>query len=255
MHQFRSKVRPREGVYRQQQVIFRNSGAPGGAIWEFVQSIWHEGRDIDKDASLNFPFIAIALCDLILFAVAGVFAASAIIKAAGKDVLINSDKCGFLKPTNGNLSNQAEYNAWDSNGIRAASAYSQICYNNSRNELGCGTYTIPRLPWNTQTNVSCPFQSNLCLEGPTSTIRLDTDKINSNGKLGLNAKESDRIQFRRVTECSVLNTPAYSDTTNQTTDGKIQTLARFYFGGAAGPNFTTEYNLNATSGLSGYTLT
>lgn len=39
-HQVRSKSAPQDGLYRQQQVIFRTSPTPAGAAWLFSQQAW-----------------------------------------------------------------------------------------------------------------------------------------------------------------------------------------------------------------------
>jgi hypothetical protein len=56
-------------------------------------------------------------------------------------------------------------------------------------------------------NGSCPFHPKLCR---SSTVVFDTGLIDSHTDLGINSRVADRIAYRRVTTCTVLNDTSYT---------------------------------------------
>ena len=166
---------------------------------------------------------------MLLFAIAGVFS-SEVTKAAGNSTLIRSSKCGFLAPKLSDPNSFAGYNALDTNGTLAASTYSRACYGNAHNELQCNQYVKPHLSWTAKRNATCPFEGDLCFGGPTGSYEMDTGLIDSHDHLGINAKKSDRIQYRKITTCSVLNSTGRYDEVNKTVGGNPKTYFRLHFG-------------------------
>ena len=101
-------------------------------------------------------------------------------------------------------------------------------------------------------NVSCPFQSHICLEGPTAAFRVKSDWIDTNNDLGINSKVSDRLHYRQVTTCSVLHTAGYIF--YNSTD--VSSTDYYNYGPTAdgSTNFTFSYNLEEQVTLSGYII-
>lgn len=135
---------------------------------------------------------------------AGVFS-SEVTKAAGNETLIRSSDCGFLNFT-GNAGTQqslAATNSVDVNDTLAATTYSRACYGSTQNLLQCTRYPQQQLPWKVNQNASCPFTNDLCIYGDSSAYEMDTGHIDSHQALGINAPNSERVQYRKVTTCKL----------------------------------------------------
>ena len=86
---------------------------------------------------------------------------------------------------------------------------------------------------------------------------LDTGLIDSHTTLGINARHSDRVQYRKVTTCAVLRTLPYQTMYNITDGGEVQQLVGYSYGktsGVGSDNYTYEYNTNDVLGNNGYAL-
>ena len=253
IHQYRATYGAKDAVHYQQQVVFRNSSTPGAAAWRMVQLSWY-WRRLANASLRNLLFIALALCNTILFSVAGVFS-SEVTKGAGDEILINSQGCGILQQKNNDSRTLVEVSKMEAKLTLAAKTYSRACYSESLDALQCNQFVKPRLPWSSKKNVSCPFQSDLCLEGPTTAFQMDTGLLDSHEMLGINAKESDRLQYRKVTTCSVLNHERHFSQWNQTTTKGNKLSLRYHFGGLTqGANYSFEYNTDNNEGWFSYTL-
>ena len=130
IHQARAKEGAKsDALYHQQQAILRNSTTPGSAAWQVSQVAW-SWKGIAKNPVIrNLPIILLAVLNMSLFGLAGVFSAE-IAKAAGNETLIRSTNCGTMI-SDDSSSNFAQ--AKDSNQTIAASAYSRACYGKSDN--------------------------------------------------------------------------------------------------------------------------
>ncbi|KAL9638460.1 MAG: hypothetical protein Q9164_001539 [Protoblastenia rupestris] len=261
VHQHRAKEAPRDGLHHQQQVILRNNNT-SGAVWQLAQLVWY-WRNVRVRAMLrNLPLIALAVCNMTLFAVAGIFS-SEVTKAAGNETLLRPSSCGFLTPDDSLPSTSQVLNAAISalnlNDTLAASTYSRACYDNDQKSLQCNQFSQPRIRWKSKSNSSCPFASNLCLKGPMSAYEMDTGLVDSHEMLGINAREVDRMQFRKVSACSPIRTTPYVYEVNDTNPDHAaygDTLFRYAFGELKGSsNYTFQYNLRDRASISGYVLT
>ncbi|KAG8526380.1 uncharacterized protein KY384_000373 [Bacidia gigantensis] len=199
-----------------------------------------------------------------LFAAAGVFS-SEVAKAAGNETLVRSSNCGYLlpdlSPTESNPVNELAANAQEANETLAADAYSRACYGSVQDALQCNQYPRAKIPWTTTANVSCPFDQDLCWDGPTSAFKIESGLIDSHYDLGINSKRLDRLQHRKATTCSVLHTKDHAYQTNETDEnGDPVRIARYTFGGFGASidegtaNTTFIYNLHGNVGTSGYAL-
>ena len=130
---------------------------------------------------------------------------SEVTKAAGNETLIRSSDCGFLNFSSNTVSKQsfAAFDSMDLNDTLAATTYSRACYGSSRNLLQCAQYPQSQLPWKVNQNATCPFTHDLCYYGDSSAYEMDTGHIDSHQALGINAPESERVQYRKVTTCKL----------------------------------------------------
>ncbi|KAL9131416.1 MAG: hypothetical protein Q9217_000630 [Psora testacea] len=262
LHQLRAKEAWQDGLHHQQQVVLRNNSSSAGAAWQMVQLIWYWRQLSVRSILRTLPFIALALCNMTLFAVAGVFS-SEVTKAAGNETLVRSLNCGYLLfdstlPATSQVLNAA-INGMDANVTLAASTYSRACYQDMPNPLQCSEFTQPHIPWKTKVDAPCPFKSELCFDGPMSAYEMDTGLIDSHEMLGINAPERNRVQYRKVTTCSPLHTKGYVHEVNETNPDHVtygETTLEFAFGGIEGiSNYTYGYKLSGGSGSYGYVLT
>lgn len=233
-----------DGLKRQQQVILRNSGSSAGTVWQLIclPFAWrHSGPKTKKILppsgylGRNLLLLLPALVTFIAFSAAGVLS-SQINKAAGNEVLLESDFCGqwtFLDTNSENYINKLN------NDTLVAANYARYCYGGSSTLSSlCGTYRQQQVLWAVNQNATCPFQSDLCQFSDTAALQLDTGYIDSHNTFGLNAAPTDRVLFRRVTTCAPLKV-----------DGRVKSKtvisALYYdyiFGNYAGPgNVTMSY--------------
>lgn len=241
-------------LHHQQQVIFRNSVSSTATTWQMIRLAWNQRKLDKKQIQRNVPFVILALCNTLLFAVAGVFS-SAVTKAIGSETLISSSHCGSLMYNFKTDSSLSAFSTKTANDTSAAVLYSRACYGDTSNELQCGRYPRAQLASSFEMNVSCPFQSHICLEGPSAAFRIRSGWIDTDKDLGINSKASDRLQYRKVTTCSVLHATDYMNSTNTTNSlGDSLKIEYYHYGPAGGDDFTYSYYPDDKRVFSGYSL-
>ena len=203
LHQHNAKHENQDGLHHQQQAIFRNTSTPGAASWEFIQLAWYWRNNAARPLLRTLPVILLALLNLTLFAVAGIFS-SEVTKAAGNETLIRSPTCGYLDMTASDA-HLAAFRAVDLNDTLAATTYSRACYGNSQNNLQCNQYPQPSLSWKTTQNATCPFSPEICYFGASAAYEMDTGNLDSHSALGINAPKHDRVHYRKVCMFQILS--------------------------------------------------
>ena len=258
LHQSRARQEYQDGLHHQQQAILRNSHSPVGASWQLMQLTWFWRRDATRYLMRTIPLAGLALLNLALFGLAGVFS-SEVTKAPGNETLVRSPNCGYvyLKDPTGSFEAQAEYNSVATNDTIPAAAYQRACYDNAENLLQCGQFIQRQLRWTSNPSSPCPFSPQMCYSGDMTAYEMDTGLIDSHDDLGINAPKIHRVQYRKVTTCSpiptkdfrteVINTDINSPTFNDT-------LVRYFYGDTAGANYTYQYNKHSLLEVNGYKL-
>ena len=139
----------------------------------------------------------------------GVLTPKSCSKAAGNETLIRSPDCGSLNLTANTDSQQslAAFNSVDVNDTLAATTYSRACYGGSQSLLQCTQYPQQQLPWKITQNATCPFTHDICIDGVSSAYEMDSGPIDSHDALGINAPNSERVQYRKVTTCKLAFQP------------------------------------------------
>lgn len=255
IHQHRaghdSKVK--DVLYFQQQVILRNSDSSIVTAWQIIRLAWNKKKPRKKQILKNLPLFILALSNALLFAFAGVFS-SAVIKLASSETLISSSHCGYLiNNPEKNGPSIIEYTTRLANDTFAAIMYSRACYGDASHELQCGRFLQPQLASTSEMNVSCPFQSHICLEGSSAAFQVKSEWIDTNKDLGINSKASDRLQYRKVTTCSVLHTTGYYTQSNPSDASK--NVLSYNYGSANSDNHTWSFDGYDTTHSNGYLLT
>ena len=68
----------------------------------------------------------------------------------------------------------------------------------------CNTFQSPALNYTVLHDEICPFGASLC-RPEVGTLTLDTGFLSSHTDLGINAAKADRLWYRKVLKCTVLN--------------------------------------------------
>ncbi|KAK3615281.1 hypothetical protein LTR22_027494 [Elasticomyces elasticus] len=185
-----------DGLWNQQQAILRNSGSPVKVVWEFLRSWWAWRKVAKSGLRRSMTGVILAILTVAVFSVAGIFAGQ-VTKSASNDVLIHSTSCGsYLFYDFGTSTLQATL---------AASQYARNCYGESRADLACGVYSNQTLRYSVDRNATCPFASGTCGISDSASYEMDTGLLDSNDALGLNGPKGERVQYRKVTTCAVIN--------------------------------------------------
>lgn len=257
LHQFRARQEYQDALHHQQQAIFRNTDSPVGASWQLVQLTWYWRSNATRYLMRTIPLAGLALLNLVLFGVAAVFS-SHVAKASGNEILLRSPNCGFVNLTGlGSAANTVAYDTMDLNDTLTAAAYERACYNDANSPLQCGSFIQGQLRRTSKRNVPCPFSPEMCLLGDMTAYEMDTGLIDSHTALGINAPMKDRLQYRKVTVCSPLQTKGYRITINDTDINSPtynDTLIQFFYGPFGG-NYTYEYNKASLRVNNDYKLT
>lgn len=93
IHQARSRRALRDGLYHQQQVVFRNSVTPGSAAWTFLLQLWYWSGHARRSLMRTLPWAAFATIYVVVFGVLAIFS-SEISKAPGSARLVHPTNCG-----------------------------------------------------------------------------------------------------------------------------------------------------------------
>lgn len=215
---FRAKASPPnyDSLRRDQLLILRNLSSSFDAMWELAKAAWKDRHYSKKALSRSILLIIAAALHYIAFTAAGILASR--VTSAKSEVLLRSDTCGFWHFTGSHnwvdqpkkvVRFEANVNA----GAMKASQFVAECYN-STSLANCNTYGRRLLDYNVSTHSHCPFDPSMCTHG--TVIRLDTGFVDSLYDLGINSHPSERVQFRKVTECTPIETDGFSKTyTNQ----------------------------------------
>jgi hypothetical protein len=210
-------------TFRKTQVILRNAGSDLATAWLMFKLGWSSAkRDNKKRSCSSYGMGLFALIYAILFWVAGVFSNKAISASTSNgtwSVLAQSKACGVWNETyldiieNAVFESEFNYNLFVQRAaksefdMQASLAYASECYlsPNPSEKLSssCMTLKTAKLDWTTSYNGSCPFEAHLCHKSAKAIV-LDTGYIDSHEDLGINASPKDRIKYRRMTRCAVL---------------------------------------------------
>ena len=133
----------------------------------------------------------------------------------------------------------AQFNAKYSDDIQLSIEYAQKCYLDAETYATSSTCDVlprPTIEYHTTTESgACPFQSQISHDS-SKVITFDTGLIDSHFDLGINSKVADRLTYRRITSCAVLNDTGrisgWNDTTFVSGDAyqPAQDVAYMYYG-------------------------
>jgi hypothetical protein len=226
LHQVRASFPDRQSnvLYNKEQVVLRNSTSAAVTVQLFLMLRWASRKGVSESPTKSMPVVFIAVFSAAFFLIAGAF--SNTVADVGPNVLSSSPLCGVFNQTYLSLTQHGidgalaspetlslfqEAEARQEHDIELSVQYAQSCYlMQTTGSSNCDTFQSSTLRLKTSNAEECPFKAEVC-RPDVHTIAFDTGLINSHTDLGMNAVKQDRLSYRRVTNCTVL------DDTKQTT--------------------------------------
>ncbi|KAH8599574.1 hypothetical protein B0O99DRAFT_610838 [Bisporella sp. PMI_857] len=212
IHQIKSSRIPKDGLYHQHQIVYRNNSSAVGASWQIFRIAYSWG----SNARLNWLRMAVSavpplVCFLGFTAASVLSAKVAAPSYTASQVRIQEAECGYWSWTQPSDPDQLKLESmarsiWGVKKSITAKNYARSCYGDSaQNSLSCGTFVVSSLPYTTRDNATCPFESSRCLLGLDTAYEMKTDWLDSHLHFGINSVPESRIKYRKVVTCSVLN--------------------------------------------------
>merc|ERR1712072_690567 len=238
LHQVGAKGSDMDIQHLEHQVILRNQAMPFDSILEFSKIAWTWRHSRLRPLRRAFGLMFWPLIILMGFSLASVFSANVSKPAYEVNrILLESNACGLLMPSiedqqteKGRFETHEKY----MKDMRQSRAYAEECYRGLHGSAICNDFASARLPYTIQQEVTCPF-GNRCLLGRSGAVRYDTGKLNSHVHLGVNAVPADRVDFRKVTTCSVLDIQDRTEIlTEEVTGQELWNTSRVFLGPVAG---------------------
>ncbi|KAM7218669.1 hypothetical protein V8F06_005988 [Rhypophila decipiens] len=234
LHQMRPKDKAGHEHPEDIQFTLRNSSAFDAASQiskVLISRLYHSWRqpqsfpaplESHSQSPVSQPWaisiILIALLNLSLWPIAALFSSQ--IARADYPVLVSSPNCGHYIDMDINSSDTQRIfslahriNTREAALTRTADEYIQTCHsfpqtagqNDSTsysNSPLCRQFTTVMVPWQSDTNASCPFEQKMCLIG--AAFGMDTGYLDSHDVFGINTPPDQRILYRRKAVCSPL---------------------------------------------------
>ena len=251
IHQCRAGPDKEDGVFFQQQVVYRNQGSTWGAFWSLCKicCAWRykksTGRRVERLKRRSFIFSLPPLLVFVAFTAAGIF----IGEVAGptyrsNSVLAKTARCGvagFESSREGASAGILKF----VNDTLLARQYSKTCYNSNTTLADCSLYPVQSLPYESSL-VQCPFGNDpsgqgSCIPGHQGALQMDTGLLDTNGHLGINAAPENRLLLRYVVTCSPVRVQDYLQIENNTAEDAVYPLQ--------------VYNMGPIVNITGYTYT
>ncbi|KAL1633282.1 hypothetical protein SLS58_011148 [Diplodia intermedia] len=209
IHYIYSTKTPQDGLYHQRQAILRNAANGATGLWSLLQ-VFHAWRTTARNPYRRIlPLIASTSITLVVFALASIYS-SRISTAAGNQVLLSGSGCGKVDIWDTNSTDRYRaYLPYMFQAITTSAGYSQECYLNGLDGVGCERFMKRNMPAKVDRNATCPFDPKIC-KSQDSNLLIDTGFIDSRSDLGINTDQSGRFRYRRLLHCAPLVTEGYS---------------------------------------------
>lgn len=193
----------KDGLYHQQQALLRNNLTDARALWHFSLTAWAWRNRVRRPFLRSLPVIIAALVHFVAFAAAGIF--SSLVTSAQSNVLISGPTCGWFLQGNGTgaagVLQQTESQNWWNVVYKRGLIQSSSCHAFNQTEAmqtvqDCKAWGRRFVPYSMNTNVSCPFSPEMCIDG--LAVEFTTGTVDSTLDLGINSPEHDRVQLKHV---------------------------------------------------------
>jgi len=207
LHQSRATTAPRDGLFRQQQVLLRSMGTPGSVALDSIKLAKAWTTLTPKARLRSLPLAVMGLAFAVGCLAAGVFS-SATISLTSLKVLVDSPGCQRIDMA-AYLSAPPPLTVdLDTEVHNVAVTYADRCYGSWATPSQCDSFVSSRIPIHSS---SCrtPFPSRITRDTDLALL-LDTGYLDSNDVFGINAKKEDRAQIRRKATCTPLESPSHT---------------------------------------------
>ena len=211
IHQLRASRQDKDGLYHQHQLIYRNSSSHLSTAWLIMRIAWPWRGRLPRIFTRTLAFALPPLLCFAAFAAASVFSArvAAPVYETSR-VRVQSRNCGelvWVAPGNQITSQGASvFGEWSVRTARKARSYARTCYGRPDEETSsCTVYPVRQLPYTINGDTQCPFARARCVLGPDSAFAMSTPWLDSHIHFGMNAAPEDRVKYRKVATCSVLD--------------------------------------------------
>lgn len=216
VHQCRTTEDPRDGLFHQHQLVYRNGDSHLSVAMYLVRISWAWKRRARLNLLRTAAFLLPPLVCFAGFAVASLFSTKVTTPSYyANRVPVAPKNCGYLNwnaPENrnafGNLTDTGAhvYARWIGDKMSTAKNYARACYTQGIAEsIACSQLPVQQLTYTADDAAPCPFTEGRCIQGANRAYRLTTPWFHSHEHFGINAAADQRVALRRVATCSVLN--------------------------------------------------
>ena len=234
---YRCSGKPRDIFFQQQQIILRNDSADTDAFLDFSKIAWAWRKQAERPWTRSLSLILWTGLHLLAFAAAGIFSSQ--VTHARSEVLLRNLPCrtysgnlgGILPNITESFQSTVAAVSDSHENLAASSNFAASCYadnNNTDNPSSstsaqtCQPNGRRQLQWSRTLQVPCPFANqSMCLHN--ATVSFDTGYYDSDLDLGINARSSDRIQFRKTLTCAPIVVDGYKSDSLNTSEAKDPT--------------------------------
>ncbi|KAH8730615.1 hypothetical protein GQ44DRAFT_700586 [Phaeosphaeriaceae sp. PMI808] len=203
-HRALSSTSTPDGIYNQRQAILRNSDSAYTAALQFLEILWAwRKKRVWGLYKRLLPVLGFSLLLSLGFAAAGILS-SRVVTNDVSEVLLSGRNCGAA--ANISRSDQGRMKTLTRNrSIKFAeyASYAKECYRigAASESAKCQTYVTPNLPYTKRTNITCPFDKEICaLE--SGNVEFDTGYLASDAHLGING--NPKFLLRQTRQCAPL---------------------------------------------------
>jgi hypothetical protein len=207
-HQYRADGKAKDGLFRQQQALLRQSSTPTSIMVDNIKLWWSWRNRTNKALARTFVPVSLSIICAI-GTIAASIASSFVVDTSNLEVLVRSPFCG--RPEKEYLE-RGPVTPYTTALQHISSQYSQDCYptymqGNTTFPVRCRVFVRPNVDLPTIEMAECPFQPDLCAttkDGSSATVTLDSGLVDANDLFGLNLARKDRVKFRKKSTCAVL---------------------------------------------------
>ena len=221
-HQLRATSRPKDGLFRQQQVLFRTLATPTSVLADTCKLVWVWRRSGWSSIFRSLPILSLSF----IFAIASLAASissSYVVSTTDLQVLVDGSSCRAINISSYlNADALADAVPLETALYTSARSYADECYGSGSVPPRCHIYVRPRLEYTTKSG-PCPFEGSICRLNDTASLIFDSGYLDSNDHFGLNSAPSDRVQIRRVTTYAPIDDSNYVQL-HEADDGVLDNL-------------------------------
>jgi hypothetical protein len=209
IHQIRATDSAADGVHHQHQVVYRNASSHLTAVWYIIRIGWAWRGRAGRLPSRTLLSLLPPLLTFVGFAIASIFSGKVTHPAyATSKVLVQPQNCGFLEWNDAFIkqNGSTSLTQWGAKLSIQALDYARGCYEeDDTSSVNCDVFPVQTLPYQVETNVSCPLANGRCWLGSNTAYKLSTPWFDSHSDFEVNDSPGNRVGFRREMTCSIIN--------------------------------------------------